>query len=181
LRKCLMRNTRFLLAPSIVILALQIGSKALGQSLPTSTQISITPANKQSVTAGSHEWFTDDVQVRALFRSRGTKPDQRRPGEFPARSTVSVAYASVRADLDHHRWNGVGSGMGWPRAGDAQRRCHLDSRRREALARSDADYSSHPCDSGDGERLSRHMDGTGHGRTVSAEQVNTDKKARRRL
>jgi hypothetical protein len=47
--------------------SLQIRGKALSQTSPTSSKISITPANEQSVAAGSHEWFTGDVQVRALF------------------------------------------------------------------------------------------------------------------
>jgi quercetin dioxygenase-like cupin family protein len=71
LRKCLMRNTGLLIAASIFFLALEIGSKALSQPSPTSSQISITSSNKQSVTKGSHEWFTGDVKVRALFSPEG--------------------------------------------------------------------------------------------------------------
>jgi len=65
------RNTGSLLAATIFVIALQVGSKALSQTSPTSSQISITAANRQSVTAGSHEWFTGDVQVRALFAPEG--------------------------------------------------------------------------------------------------------------
>jgi quercetin dioxygenase-like cupin family protein len=65
------RNTRSLLAAVVFLLALQTGSKALSQTSPTSSQISITSKNKQSVTAGSHEWFTGNVQVRALFAPAG--------------------------------------------------------------------------------------------------------------
>jgi quercetin dioxygenase-like cupin family protein len=71
LRVCLIGNTRSLLAASIFVLALQAGSKALSQTSLNSSQISITSANKQSVTTGSHEWFTGDVQVRALFAPEG--------------------------------------------------------------------------------------------------------------
>jgi quercetin dioxygenase-like cupin family protein len=67
LRECLSRNIRVLLSAPIFALALQTGSTAMSQISPISTQISITPVNKQSVTAGSHEWFTGDVQIRALF------------------------------------------------------------------------------------------------------------------
>jgi quercetin dioxygenase-like cupin family protein len=71
LRVCLIRDARSLLAVAIFLLALQVGSKALSQTSPTSSQISITSANKQSVTAGSHEWFAGNVQVRALFAPEG--------------------------------------------------------------------------------------------------------------
>jgi quercetin dioxygenase-like cupin family protein len=71
LRKCLMRNTRLVIAASIFGLALQAGSTALSQTSTASSQISITSLNKQSVTKGSHERFTGDVQVRALFAPEG--------------------------------------------------------------------------------------------------------------
>ena len=43
----------------------------MSQTSSTTSQISITSANRQSVTTGSHEWFTGDVQVRALFAPEG--------------------------------------------------------------------------------------------------------------
>ena len=54
-----------------LILAFQTGSTTLSQTSSLSSQISITPASKQNVTAGSHEWFSGAVRVQALFAPQG--------------------------------------------------------------------------------------------------------------
>src|SRR4051794_41898985 len=61
------------LPPAVVALAfaIQFGSTALSQTSSASPQISITPVNKQNVTAGSRDWFTGAVQVQALFAPQG--------------------------------------------------------------------------------------------------------------
>jgi quercetin dioxygenase-like cupin family protein len=61
------------LPPAIIALAFAIpsGSTALSQTSSASPQISITPASKQNVTAGSRDWFTGAVQVQTLFAPQG--------------------------------------------------------------------------------------------------------------
>lgn len=65
------RKPFFLPAAIALALAIQTGSRALSQTSSASSQISITPASKQKVTAGSHAWFTGVVHVQALFAPQG--------------------------------------------------------------------------------------------------------------
>ena len=172
-----LRNAWTLRAGVVLVLAIQTGSTALSQTSSASSQISITPASKQSVTTGSHDLVYRSRSGSGPVCSTGAKPNQRRPGDISARSTVGVAYASTWADIDRHRRHRVDSGMGRPGARDAQRRCYLDSRRCEALARSNTeDVCDAHRDPGSGKRLRRLVVGTSNGRTVQTKQVDTNKK-----
>src|ERR1700740_384140 len=59
--------------PAALALAItiQTGSTTLGQTSSASSQISITPASRQNVMAGSHDRFTGAVHVQALFAPQG--------------------------------------------------------------------------------------------------------------
>lgn len=65
------RKAGLLPAAIALALAIQTGSTALSQTSSASPHISITPASKQKVTAGSHDWFTGAVSVQALFAPEG--------------------------------------------------------------------------------------------------------------
>ena len=65
------RKACFLPAAVALTLAIQTGRTALSQESSASSHISITPANKQNVTTGSHDWFTGTVHVQALFAPQG--------------------------------------------------------------------------------------------------------------
>lgn len=43
----------------------------MSQTSSLNSEISITPASQQNVTAGSYDWFTGAVRVQALFAPRG--------------------------------------------------------------------------------------------------------------
>jgi 4-carboxymuconolactone decarboxylase len=71
MQKNSIRKACLLPAAIALALAIQTRSKVLSHTSAASSQISITPASKQNVTVGSHDWFTGAVHVQALFAPQG--------------------------------------------------------------------------------------------------------------
>jgi hypothetical protein len=85
---------------------------------------------------------------------------------------IGMAHPSARSGADRDRWRWLGSTVGRPGAGDAQGRCRLDSTRRKALARCDANQLRDPsCVSRANRRSSGELAGKGYGRTVPDREV----------